>query len=53
MLSRSSVPQKFIQYRRQHVLGDVPLELLHGSEVLAAVRTTGRDDFVLVMYERR
>ena len=36
--SRANLSRQLIQERRQYVFGDVPLELFHGSEVLATER---------------
>jgi hypothetical protein len=42
-----------MQKWRKHVLCDVPLELLHGSERLPAERATCDDNFVLLVHECR
>jgi hypothetical protein len=52
-LCRSNLGRKLIQERRQHVVGDVALELFHSPEVLLAGRTSGLNDLVLWAHERR
>jgi hypothetical protein len=43
--------RKFIQQRRKHIVRDVPLELLNCSEMLLTGRTSGLNDFVLLVHE--
>ena len=45
--------RKFVQQAWQHVVGDMPLELFHSSEVLAAERAACDDNLVLVVHKSR